>query len=74
MVKASRRTSAAAAGLMKEMNLLLASLRRVELRIEPQTITDFLKWKNRLADYNGGAMPAGITEPRQEANGYLQAD
>ena len=28
-------------GLMKEMNLLLASLRRVEVRIEPQTITDF---------------------------------
>src|SRR5512146_1666695 len=40
-------------GLMKEMNLLLASLRRVEVRIEPQTITDFLKWKNRMAEYNG---------------------
>ncbi len=40
---------------MKEMNLLLASLRRVEVRIEPQTITDFLKWKNRLAEYNGGS-------------------
>ena len=39
---------------MKEMNLLLASLRRVEVRIEPQTITDFLKWKNRMAEYNGG--------------------
>jgi hypothetical protein len=25
-------------GLMKEMNLLLASLKRVEVRIEPQTI------------------------------------
>jgi hypothetical protein len=46
-------------GLMKEMNLLLASLRRVEVRIEPQTITDFLKWKNRLAEYNGGLLPAG---------------
>src|SRR5579863_2707464 len=32
-------------GFKYEMNLLLASLRRVEVRIEPQTITDFLKWK-----------------------------
>jgi len=31
------------------MNLLLASLRRVEVRIEPQSIPDFLKWKNRMA-------------------------
>src|ERR1035438_6756246 len=44
-------------GLMKEMNLLLASLRRVEVRIEPQTITDFLKWTKRLAEYNGGQLP-----------------
>src|SRR6516164_8709553 len=47
-------------GLMKEMNLLLSSLRRVEVRIEPQSITDFLKWKNRLAEYNGGQLPEGI--------------
>ncbi len=38
------------------MNLLLASLRRVEIRIEPQTITDFLKWKNRMQQYNGGVV------------------
>src|SRR5208283_189366 len=42
------------AGLMKEMNLLLASLRRMEVRIEPRTITQFLKWKNRMAEYDGG--------------------
>ena len=48
------------AALMKEMNLLLASLRRVELRIEPQSITDFLKWKNRMAEYNGGELPEGV--------------
>src|SRR5579872_6080366 len=30
-----------ATGFRYEMNLLLASLRRVELRIEPQSITDF---------------------------------
>ena len=53
-------------GLMKEMNLLLASLRRVEVRIEPQTITDFLKWKNRMADYNGGRLPEGIAEQAAE--------
>ncbi len=58
-------------GFVKEMNLLLASLRRVEVRIEPQTITDFLKWKNRMADYNGGRLPEGIVSPEDEANGYL---
>jgi hypothetical protein len=58
-------------GLMKEMNLLLASLRRVEVRIEPQTITDFLKWKNRLAEYNGGQLPEGVVAPDDEANPHL---
>jgi hypothetical protein len=57
--------------LMKEMNLLLASLRRVELRIEPQSITDFLKWKNRMADYNGGELPEGIEGFEQEDNSHL---
>jgi len=58
-------------GLMKEMNLLLASLRRVEVRIEPQTITDFLKWKNRLAEYNGGQLPKGISTIGEELNPHL---
>jgi hypothetical protein len=70
-VKPARRNFRAPAGLMKEMNLLLASLRRVEVRIEPQTITDFLKWKNRMADYNGGALPAGLIAPHREQNPYL---
>ncbi len=70
-VKASRRDQRAAAGLMKEMNLLLASLRRVEIRIEPQTITDFLKWKNRLAEYNGGILPTGVSAPKEESNSHL---
>jgi hypothetical protein len=59
------------AGLRKEMNLLLASLRRVELRIEPQSITDFLKWKNRLAEYNGGALPEGLISAEDESNPHL---
>ena len=59
-------------GLLNEMNLLLASLRRVEIRIEPQTITDFLKWENRLARYNGGTLPQGVDDPA-ETNGYLRA-
>ena len=59
------------AGLMKEMNLLLASLRRVEVRIEPQTITEFLKWKNRMAKYNGGKLPEGIAPTQEERNSYL---
>lgn len=57
-------------GLMKEMNLLLASLRRVEVRIEPQTIAEFLKWKNRLAEYNGGSLPEGVRAREEEANLY----
>ncbi len=61
-------------GLIYEMNLLLASLRRVEVRIEPQTITEFLKWKNRMAEYNGGTYPTGLTPPDQEANPHLAAD
>jgi len=59
--------------LMKEMNLLLASLRRVELRIQPQSITDFLKWKNRLAAYNGGELPEGIARLEDESNSHVQA-
>ncbi|HEX9118965.1 MAG TPA: hypothetical protein VF840_00345 [Terriglobales bacterium] len=58
-------------GLLNEMNLLLASLRRVEIRIEPQTITDFLKWENRLARYNGGTLPQGVDDPA-ETNAYLR--
>jgi hypothetical protein len=69
--KASKKSLRSELGLMKEMNLLLASLRRVEVRIEPQTITEFLKWKNRLADYNGGVLPAGVTPVNQESNPHL---
>jgi hypothetical protein len=58
-------------GLMNEMNLLLASLRRVEVRIEPQRIGDFLKWKNRMAGYNGGALPEGIPALEEEENSHL---
>jgi hypothetical protein len=53
-------------GLIAEMKLLLASLRRVEVRIEPQTITEFLKWKNRMAAYNGGRLPKGLIPVEQE--------
>jgi hypothetical protein len=71
LVKPRRIDLRSSVALMKEMNLLLASLRRVELRIEPQTITEFLKWKNRMADYNGGALPEGLTPAEQENNAYL---
>ncbi len=66
-----RRSLRSAGGLLNEMNLLLASLRRVEVRIEPQTITEFLKWENRLARYNGGAMPGGLRDPN-ESNEFLR--
>jgi hypothetical protein len=68
-VRPCRNSQRSEAGLMWEMNLLLASLRRVEVRIEPQTITDFLKWKNRLAEYNGGQHPEGVDV--HEPNAYL---
>ena len=59
-------------GFRYEMNLLLASLRRVEVRIEPQSITDFLKWKNRMAAYNRGALPEGLVAADREPNLFLE--
>lgn len=61
-------------GFRYEMNLLLASLRRVEVRIEPQSITDFLKWKNRMAEYNRGTMPEGLTTEEEERNVFLEPE
>jgi hypothetical protein len=68
----SARDLRTASGLAYEMNLLLASLRRVEIRIEPQTITDFLKWKNRMQQYNGGAFPIGVDPTHEEPNYFLE--
>jgi hypothetical protein len=56
------------------MNLLLASLRRVEVRIEPQSITDFLKWKNRMAEYNRGTLPEGLAGVEEELNVFLEPE
>lgn len=71
-VKKSARNLRSATGFEYEMNLLLASLRRVEVRIEPQSITDFLKWKNRMAEYNRGALPEGLEAATDEANVFLE--
>jgi hypothetical protein len=73
-VKPSAKNLRSAVGFQYEMNLLLASLRRVEVRIEPQSITDFLKWKNRMAEYNRGVLPEGLVEAEREANGFLVGD
>jgi hypothetical protein len=70
-VKASAINLRSPAGFQNEMNLLLASLRRVEIRIEPENITDFLKWKNRMAEYNRGTLPEGLVAEKKEANGFL---
>src|SRR4051794_25012510 len=70
-VKPARKDLRTPVGMMKEMNLLLASLRRVEVRIEPQNITDFLKWKNRMVEYNGGSLPEGLLGDGAEGNPHL---
>jgi hypothetical protein len=63
-----------ATGFRYEMNLLLASLRRVEIRIEPRNLTEFLKWKNRLAEYNRGQLPEGVVPTEEEPNFFLETD
>lgn len=73
VVKKSKKNLRQPEGFMNEMNLLLASIRRVEVRIEPQRITDFLKWKNRMAEYNGGVLPTGILPEDEEDNPHLPA-
>ena len=70
-VPPAARSLRTAKGFEHEMNLLLASLRRVEVRIEPQSITEFLKWKNRLLSYNGGIRPAEMVPQSAESNPHL---
>lgn len=70
-IKPSARNLRSAIGFQNEMNLLLASLRRVEIRIEPESITDFLKWKNRMAEYNRGSLPEGLAPQKEEVNEFL---
>jgi hypothetical protein len=72
--KPSAKNLRTAIGFGYEMNLLLASLRRVEVRIEPQSITDFLKWKNRMAEYNRGALPKGLAAAEEEMNVFLEPE
>ena len=74
MVYPSAKILRTAGGFRNEMNLLLASLRRVEVRIEPQSITDFLKWKNRMAEYNRGSLPEGLAAMEEEINGFLEPE
>jgi len=74
IIKPAARDGRNNAGFRHEMNLLLASLRRVEVRIEPQSITDFLKWKNRMAEYNRGTLPEGITAAEAEGNLFLESE
>src|SRR5437763_578123 len=74
LVQSSAKNLRTATGLRYEMNLLLASLRRVEVRIEPQSITDFLKWKNRMAEYNRGSLLERLTASEDEANVFLEPE
>ncbi len=74
MAHPSAKDLRSATGFRYEMNLLLASLRRVEVRIEPQSITDFLKWKNRMAEYNRGSLPEGLVAAEEELNVFLEPE
>lgn len=74
MTQASAKNLRTAHGFRYEMNLLLASLRRVEVRVEPQSITEFLKWKNRMAEYNRGSLPEGLASQDEELNVFLEPD
>ena len=74
MVHASAKDLRTAVGFRYEMNLLLASLRRVEVRIEPQSITDFLKWKNRMVEYNRGTLPEGLAGEEDKWNVFLEPE
>jgi hypothetical protein len=74
MTRVSAKNLRTATGFRYEMNLLLASLRRVEVRVEPQSITEFLKWKNRMAEYNRGSLPEGIVAAQEEANVFLEPE
>ena len=74
MVHPSAKNLRTTKGFGYEMNLLLASLRRVEVRIEPQSITDFLKWKNRMAEYNRGTLPEGLRGVEEELNVFLEPE
>ena len=74
MAHKSKKSLRGAEGLANEMNLLLVSLLRVEVRIDPQRITDFLKWKNRMAKYNGGVLPTDIEPDEAEGNLYLSGE
>jgi hypothetical protein len=74
MLRASAKNLRTSKGFGYEMNLLLASLRRVEVRIEPQSITDFLKWKNRMAEYNRGTLPEGLERADEEFNVFLEPE
>jgi hypothetical protein len=71
---ASEKNLRSATGFRYEMNLLLASLRRVEIRVEPQSITDFLKWKNRMLEYNRGMLPEGLQSTAEESNVFLEPE
>jgi hypothetical protein len=73
-VQAAAKNLRTATGFRYEMNLLLASLRRVEVRIEPRSITDFLKWKNRMAEYNRGTLPEGLAGTEEELNVFLEPE
>jgi hypothetical protein len=74
MTHSSAKNLRSATGFRCEMNLLLASLRRVEVRVEPQSITDFLKWKNRMVEYNRGSLPEGLASAEEELNVFLESD
>jgi len=54
---------------MKEMNYYCQSAPRGSAH-RTADHHEFLKWKNRMAEYNGGRLPEGIVAP-EEKNSYV---
>ena len=57
--------------LGREENSTASDASQATAGIEPENITDFLKWKNRMVEYNRGRLPEGLVAEEEEANGFL---
>jgi len=74
ILQASAKNLRASSGFRYEMNLLLASLRRVEVRIEPQSNYRLSEMEESNDGIQRGSLPEGLTSADEEANVFLEPD